>query len=93
MEELLKNDIIELTVEGQGINGEGVARAGGKTIFIRGALKGEKVRARIILVKPRFDIAITTEILSASPERVKPPCPVFGKCGGCDLQHMRYDGA
>lgn len=92
LEELLKNDIIELTVEGQGINGEGVARAGGKTIFIRGALKGEKVRARIILVKPRFDIAITTEILSASPERVKPPCPVFGKCGGCDLQHMRYDG-
>ena len=65
MEELLKNDIIELTVEGQGINGEGVARAGGKTIFIRGALKGEKVRARIILVKPRFDVAITTEILSA----------------------------
>ncbi len=90
MEELLKNDIIELTVEGQGINGEGVARAGGKTIFIRGALKGEKVRAKIILVKPRFDIAITTEILGSSPERVSPPCPIFGKCGGCDLQHMRY---
>lgn len=90
MEELQKNDFIELTVTGEGTDGEGVGKVDGKTVFIRGALKGERVRAKVILVKPRFDVAITEKILTPSPSRVTPPCPLFGKCGGCDLQHMSY---
>ncbi len=91
MEELLKNDIIELTVTNLGSEGEGVARAGGKTVFIRGALKGERVRAKIIAVKPRFDVALLEKVLSPSPDRVTPDCPLFNKCGGCDLQHLSYE--
>lgn len=58
MDEISKNDVIELSVTGQGMDGEGVARADGKTVFIRGALPGERVRAKVISVKPRFDVAI-----------------------------------
>ena len=90
MDEISKNDVIELSVTGQGMDGEGVARADGKTVFIRGALPGERVRAKVISVKPRFDVAILEKIIAASPDRVAPLCPVFGKCGGCDVQHMRY---
>ena len=90
MDEIGKNDVIELLVTGQGMDGEGVARADGKTVFIRGALPGEKVRAKVILVKPRFDVAILEKVLVPSPARVTPPCPAFGKCGGCDIQHEDY---
>lgn len=72
MDEIGKNDVIELLVTGQGMDGEGVARADGKTVFIRGALPGEKVRAKVILVKPRFDVAILENVLVPSPARVTP---------------------
>lgn len=91
MEELQKNDIIELNVSNLGSEGEGVARADGKTVFIRGALPGERIRAKIIAVKPRFDVALLEKVLSPSPNRVAPVCPLFNKCGGCDLQHLSYE--
>ena len=91
MEELQKNDVIETEVTSLGINGEGISHLDGKTIFVRGALPGERVRAKIILVKPTFDIAILEKIISPSPDRVIAPCPHFGKCGGCDIQHLCYD--
>ncbi len=87
---LEKNDIIELSVEGLGINGEGIARIDGLTVFIKGALPGERVRAKVILVKPSFAVARLQEILTPSPHRVQPVCPVYGKCGGCTLQHLSY---
>lgn len=89
--ELQKNDIVELEVLSTGINGEGVSKVDGKTVFIRGAIQGELVRAKIILVKKSFDIAILDKILRPSAHRVTAPCPLFGKCGGCDLQHLSYD--
>lgn len=88
--ELIKNDIVELTIDGLGINGEGVAKAEGKTVFIKNALPSEKIRAKIIAVKPRFNFALVEKILSPSKHRVVPPCPNFGKCGGCDLMHLEY---
>ena len=91
MEELLKNDIVELNVTNLGSEGEGVARAGGKTVFIRGALKGERIRAKIIAVKPRFDVALLEKVLVPSPDRIAPDCPLFNKCGGCDLMHLSYE--
>ena len=63
MEELQKNDFIELLVTGEGTDGEGVGKVDGKTVFLRGALKGERVRAKVILVKPRFNVAVTDKIL------------------------------
>ena len=89
--ELLKNDIIELTIESQGAFAEGVAHTDeGVTVFVKGALTGERVRAKVIGVKPKYCFAILEKLLTKSPYRVQPPCPLFGKCGGCDLMHLNY---
>lgn len=88
---LEKNDFLEIDIEDIGINGEGISHFEGMAIFIKGALVGERVRAKIILVKPKFCVAIIDELLTQSPDRVAPFCEVFGKCGGCSLQHLSYD--
>ena len=87
---LNKNDKIEAVIETLGYKGEGIARLDRVPVFINGALPGEKVRALIILVKKDFAVGKLLEVLSPSPLRVAPGCPVFGKCGGCDLQHLAY---
>lgn len=73
-----------------GMNGEGVAREGGKVYFVRGALPGEEVRVKSIEEKPKFCKGEVIEILEKSADRASSPCPYFGKCGGCDLQHFKY---
>jgi len=78
-----------LDVRGLAHDGRGVARtAGGKTVFIEGALPGEQVRVAVHRTRKRFDEAHVRDIVQAAPERVVPPCPHFGRCGGCDLQHL-----
>lgn len=80
-------DILE--VRGLAHDGRGVARnARGKTVFVEGALPGERVRVAVHRTRKRFDEAHVRELVRASPERVAPPCPHFGRCGGCDLQHL-----
>ena len=90
MTEISKNDIIEAVIESLGYRGEGVARIERFPVFIKGAIPGERVRALIIAVKKDFAIAKLQEVLIPSPDRVAPPCPYFGKCGGCDLMHLDY---
>ena len=85
-----KNSVIEVEIDNLGINGEGVARYNGKAIFIKNALPGEKVKAKIIFSKPSFCHAIVVERLNESKDRVKPSCPLFPKCGGCNIQHLSY---
>lgn len=70
-------------------DGRGVARLEGKAVFIEGALPGETVRFRYMHRHKRYDSGELTEILEPSPNRVTPPCPHYGACGGCDLQHLR----
>lgn len=70
-------------------DGRGVARLDGKAVFIEGALPGERVRFRYLERRKRFDTGELAEILEPSPNRVTPPCPHYGSCGGCDLQHLR----
>lgn len=89
--EIEKNDIIECTVEDMGAFGEGVTHIGGLTVFIPGALVGERVSARVVLVKPSFAHAVLVKLITQSPDRVEPPCPYFKQCGGCSLQHLSYD--
>lgn len=62
-----------------------------KTVFARGALPGEIVRARVCASKKEYDEAEAVEIIEKSPDRVEPVCPVYGKCGGCCWQHLKYD--
>jgi len=68
--------------------GRGVARVGGKATFVEGALIGETVAVEILRSKPSYDLARMRELLAASPARTTPPCPWFGVCGGCSLQHL-----
>lgn len=77
------------TVSSLSHDGRGVARIDGKTTFIEGALQGETVRLRYLQRHKRYDEAELAEILTPSPDRVVPPCPHYGACGGCDLQHLR----
>jgi 23S rRNA (uracil1939-C5)-methyltransferase len=66
----------------------GITRLDGKTIFVEGALPGEKVEYVCVRKKPTFEIARLERILKASPSRVTPRCPHFGVCGGCSMQHL-----
>ncbi|MDB5103564.1 MAG: rRNA (uracil-5-)-methyltransferase RumA [Fibrobacteres bacterium] len=81
---------LEITIDKLVPGGDGLARHEGKVIFVPMALPGEKVRVRLIESKKDFARAEISEILEPSPDRIKPPCPVFGRCGGCDWQHMDY---
>ncbi len=69
-------------------DGRGVARIDGKTVFVEGALPGERVEARYLFTRRSYDVAETVRVLEPSPERVEPRCPHFGYCGGCALQHL-----
>ncbi|MFT5721158.1 MAG: 23S rRNA (uracil1939-C5)-methyltransferase [Motiliproteus sp.] len=84
----LDNTPFEVEVTSLSHDGRGLARPAGKTLFIEGALPGERVRASYTQQKSKFDQARTREVLSASPERVDPLCPHFDHCGGCQLQHL-----
>lgn len=79
---------VELTIDDLAHDGRGVAHHEGRAVFIEGALPGERVRARIDRRRQGEVGATLVEVLVASPDRVEPPCPHFGVCGGCALQHM-----
>ena len=82
---------IELTITGLGSSGEGVGKINGFTFFVPGALPGERVQAQVALVKKSYGQAQLKKVLVPSPDRVKPPCPVYEQCGGCQLQHLSYE--
>lgn len=88
---LKKNDEFIIEITSLSSEGAGVGRYGAMAVFVSGALPNETVRARAIKIAKSYAVAITIEIISPSPERVTPPCSVFGKCGGCTLQHLSYD--
>ncbi|MDR0862300.1 MAG: 23S rRNA (uracil(1939)-C(5))-methyltransferase RlmD [Oscillospiraceae bacterium] len=90
MAELTKNAIISLCTEGYSSSGDAVARFEGQTVFVKGALAGENVAARILKVTKNVAFAKVESVIDASPHRVVPSCPLFGRCGGCDFLHMDY---
>ncbi|NLT29881.1 MAG: class I SAM-dependent RNA methyltransferase [Propionibacterium sp.] len=80
---------IELTVGPIAHGGHWVARHDGRVVFVRHALAGERVLARVTDAgKSRFWRADAIEVLEPSPDRVEPACPIAGRCGGCDFQHV-----
>ncbi|MCU1675671.1 MAG: rRNA (uracil-5-)-methyltransferase [Frankiales bacterium] len=83
-------EVVELEVGAPGHGGFCVARLDGQAVFVRHALPGERVRARVTEVRPSYLRADAVEVLAPSADRVPPPCPHAGpgKCGGCDWQHV-----
>ncbi|HEV2452878.1 MAG TPA: class I SAM-dependent RNA methyltransferase [Verrucomicrobiae bacterium] len=81
---------ISLTIDDIAFGGEGVGRHGDFVVFVPFVLQGETVTAEITEVKKNFARAKLTQVITASSERVQAPCEHFGKCGGCQYQHIEY---
>jgi 23S rRNA (uracil-5-)-methyltransferase RumA len=80
-----------LTIKRLGINGEGVGYFKKQVVFVPGALPGEEVVVEATKIHPKFAEAKIKKIRHKSPHRVQPLCPVYEQCGGCQLQHLKYD--
>lgn len=82
---------IEIQIDRLGINGEGVGRFEDLAVFVEGALPGEKVKARIYERRKSFARARVLHFFNQALGRVEPSCPLFGRCGGCQLMHLDYE--
>ena len=80
----------KLDIEGYDINGYGVSHIDSKVIFVEKALIGETVIARLTNVHKKYAFAVKERVLKESPNRIKPKCPYYDLCGGCDLLHLTY---
>ena len=85
-----RGETIEIVVDDLAFGGEGVGRLDGYVMFVRGGLPGDRLRVTVTEARGRYGRGVIDAILSPSPDRVDPPCPYFGRCGGCRLQHLAY---
>ena len=88
---LQKNDLIMLEITDLTEEGQGVGKKDGLVFFVKDSVMGDLVEARILKVKKNYAYAKVENLLEASPHRIAPLCPVAGKCGGCQLQHLSYE--
>lgn len=87
-----KNELVTVTIEDIGVNGEGIGKVDGYTLFIKDAIIGDVVEAKIMKAKKNYGYARLMNILTPSEARVKEPvCPMARKCGGCQIQEMAYE--
>ncbi len=77
-----KNDLVTVTIEDIGTGGEGIGKVNGFTLFVKDAVVGDVVEARITLAKKQYAYARMEKLLKASPYRVEPRCPHHRRCGG-----------
>jgi len=84
-------DEVELQIDSLAYGGNGVGRLNGFVVFVRGALPGDRVRAKVTKVKRGFAEAAAQSVLEPSLHRIDAPCPHFGVCGGCRFQSLEYD--
>jgi tRNA/tmRNA/rRNA uracil-C5-methylase (TrmA/RlmC/RlmD family) len=82
---------LQLTIDDIAFGGDGVGRCGEFVVFVPFVARGEMVEVEVAEVKQRFGRAKLLRVLNPSPDRVAPPCPYFGDCGGCQYQHLAYD--
>ncbi len=83
--------VLEVEVERILPGGMGLAHAGGKTVFVSLAAPGDRLRVRVEREQGNVLFASIEEIVAPSPLRIEPPCPYFGRCGGCDFQQLTYE--
>lgn len=85
-----KNKEYVVNIIDNGFQGEGIAKVDGFTVFVQGAIKGEKVRILILKVLSSHAFGKILEILEVSDKRCKIDCRSFNRCGGCSLRHIDY---
>jgi len=86
-----KNDIVTLTINDISANGEGIGKIDGYTLFVKDAVVGDTIEAKIIKVKKNYGYGKLLRLIKASVNRVSPPCAVASQCGGCQIQQMSYE--
>ena len=84
------SDLYDVTIERMLPGGRGIAHADGRTVMVALAAPGDRLRVRFDRVKGSVAFASIVEILAPSTQRIEPPCPYFGRCGGCDFQQLNY---
>ena len=85
-----KNQIFDLTIDNYSSEGDGIARLDGMAVFVKGALRGERCRVKLLKVGKTAAWGRVEQVVTPSLARIKPDCPHFPKCGGCALRHMSY---
>jgi len=85
-----KNELVTIEITDMGSGGEGIGRADGFTLFVKGAVVGDVIEAKVLKAKKTYGYAKVEKIIKPSEHRVEPVCPVAGRCGGCQLQAMSY---
>ena len=88
--QLKKNDLINLTIEDMSAEGEGIGKADGFTFFVKDAIIGDSIVARVTKLKKTYGYARLEKIVEPSEYRVEAPCAFHKQCGGCQIQAMDY---
>lgn len=86
-----KDDLVTVTIEDIGTNGEGIGKAEGVTLFIKDALPGDIIEAKIMKMKKTYGYARLMQIITPSAQRVTPECELHRRCGGCQIQALSYE--
>ncbi|MBO4514792.1 MAG: 23S rRNA (uracil(1939)-C(5))-methyltransferase RlmD, partial [Lachnospiraceae bacterium] len=91
MKEYQKNDLVTVTIDDIGTEGEGIGKVDGFTLFVKDAVPGDVVTAKIMKSKKTYAYARLEKVETPSPFRVEPPCKFYRQCGGCQIQTIRYE--
>lgn len=89
--EFRKNDVVTVTIDDMGSEGQGIGKVQGFTLFVKDAVVGDRVEARIVKNKKNYAYARLEKLLVPSPFRTVPKCPIYRQCGGCQLQALAYE--
>lgn len=86
-----KNEIVTVEITDIGVSGEGIGHVDGYTLFIKDAIIGDVVEAKVMKAKKNYGYARLMQVIQPSPDRVEPKCAYARKCGGCQIQEMSYE--
>lgn len=86
-----KNDVVTVTIEDFGVGGEGIGKIDGYALFIKDAVIGDVVEAKVMKAKKNYGYGKLQKIIRPSEHRVMPRCPIARQCGGCQMQAVSYD--
>ena len=85
-----KNEEYQIRIDDMGVNGEGIGKVDGITLFVKDALIGDVARVKIMKMKKQYGFARLMEVLEPSPWMVEPKCQFHRQCGGCQIQALSY---
>ncbi len=88
---LEKNDIVTVTIEDMSMNGEGIGKSNGYTLFVKDTIVGDVAEVRVTKMKKTYGYARLIKLMKPSSDRVEPKCPIARQCGGCQIQEMSYE--